>query len=462
MKSFKILLIILKRYLERYYKHLFLVLVLIGIAYFVVPKSYNHFSRDSISQAVVGTYTEDNLPDSVTNLVSDGLVVLDKNGIPKPVLAQSWTVNSNATEYQIKLKDNLFWTDGNKVSARDLLILIPEINVEAKDDKTLVVKLADSFSPLPTLLTKPVLKKDSPIGTGPYQVTKIEKSQVFVNKVVLSPVSDDLPEVIVKFYPSEKIAINALKKGEVQSVLGVNDLSFLQNQKPFKVFTRENYTRLVAIFYNTHDAILSDRNLRLALSFAAPSIKDQTEAKTSIPSNSWAFNPEVKDFLDNPDQSKAYLDRVDKGKDSTIVLTSIESLKSLGEQVVAQWEKIGIKAVLRVESGVPQNFQALLISQNIPADPDQYSLWHSTQTQSNISNYSSPNQYSPRVDKDLEDGRKATDLEVRKTKYKDFQKVLTDDAPATFLYFPKYNVVYLSKVEDNLKKVIDLQLPQYK
>jgi len=95
----------------------------------------------------------------------------------------------------------------------------------------------------------------------------------------------------------------------------------------------------------------------------------------------------------------------------------------------------------------------LLIAQNIPADPDQYSLWHSTQTQTNISQIS-----NPRIDKDLEDGRKATDSAVRKARYQDFQKVLLDHAPATFLYFPKYNVVMLKKAQPNLEKVLNLQL----
>ena len=100
-----------------------------------------------------------------------------------------------------------------------------------------------------------------------------------------------------------------------------------------------------------------------------------------------------------------------------------------------------------------QNFQALLITQKIPSDPDQYSLWHSTQSETNISKFS-----SPRVDKDLEDGRKISDLETRKQKYQDFQKVLLDHAPATFLYFPKYKVIYLKKIEIDLMKILDLQI----
>jgi peptide/nickel transport system substrate-binding protein len=110
--------------------------------------------------------------------------------------------------------------------------------------------------------------------------------------------------------------------------------------------------------------------------------------------------------------------------------------------------------VLRVESGIPQNFQALLITQNIPADHDQYSLWHSTQKSgTNISRID-----WPRIDKDLEDGRKITDPETRKQKYKDFQRILLDQAPAIFLYFPKYEVVYMKKAEKQLNEILPIQL----
>ena len=243
--------------------------------------------------------------------------------------------------------------------------------------------------------------------------------------------------------------------GEIQSLFGVVEVENLSNSYPYLIYSKPNIRRLVTIFYNTKDPILSDDNLRLGLSFAAPSIKGEMEARTSLPTSSWAFNSDVKDYLDNSAMAKTYLNKVKSGRDSTITLTTTSNLKDVGERVVEAWNKNGIKAVLRIESGIPQNFQALLITQNIPVDPDQYSLWHSTQVQTNISRYS-----SPRVDKDLEDGRKSTNLEERKAKYQDFQKTLLDHAPATFLYFPKYNVLYIEKVDSLLQKIIKLQLPE--
>ncbi len=76
-----------------------------------------------------------------------------------------------------------------------------------------------------------------------------------------------------------------------------------------------------------------------------------------------------------------------------------------------------------------QDVQAVLLSREVPADPDQYTWWHSNQS-ANISNYQ-----NPRVDKLLEDARKETDQQRRKVMYLEFQRYLVEDVPAMFLYY---------------------------
>lgn len=452
MKPLKFWLIYLITYLKRRKIHILVALVSLLIIFFGALLFKDQFLKNPISEGIVGTYTEDDLPDLATILMSESLVVIAKDGTAKPKLLESWNISEDGKTYTLKLKNNKYWLDGTKIKASDIELPIQDIKATVVDDQTLQVQIADSFSPFLILLDKPVFKRGSnKLGTGPYRITQIIKDQVFIKKLVLrSDINKN--DLVIRFYPNEKIAKNALKLGEISSLLGVNDLTDLID-KPFRVFSKTNYQQIVTIFYNTKDPILSDENFRKALGFAAPSIKGEIEAKTSIPPTSWAFNSDVKDYLDNNDQAKSSLDKVKNGKDSTITLTATTFLQGTGEKIVEAWNKQGIKAVLRVESGIPQNFQALLIAQNIPADPDQYSLWHSTQKETNISKIS-----SPRIDKDLEDGRKTIDQEVRKARYADFQRVLLDQEPATFLYFPKYNVVYLKKIEAPLKEILKLQL----
>jgi peptide/nickel transport system substrate-binding protein len=460
MKQVKIFFIYTFKLIEKNTKPLIVIGLILLLALFVVIKFQKNITfKPTVSEGVVGTFTEKDLPTVVTNIITKKLVELDKTGQPIPSVAKDWQVSNEGKTYTVNLNNNLTWGDGTKLRAPDIDLPIPGVQIKPIDDDTLEFQLTDIYSPFPTLLNKPLFKKGVEgkyVGLGPYKIERIKKdplNQVFVTSIYLKSDQSDLPNIKVNFYENEKTAKNALRLGDVQSLLGVNDISDLQTEQTLGFLSRINYHQLVSIFYNTKDPILSDENFRLALSFAAPSVLKESEAITSIPPTSWAFSGEVKDYLENPTQHQSYIKKVKNGRDKPITLTVTTSLKNVGERVVETWNKLGIKSVLRIESGVPQNFQALLITQNIPSDPDQYSLWHSTQTGTNISNFS-----NPRVDKDLEDGRKELDLEKRKQKYKDFQKTLLDDAPATFLYFPKYNIVYMKKIEPELKKVLDLQL----
>lgn len=437
-------------------------LLLLIISIILISGGYYIFkltSYDKVSQGIVGTHEERDLPNQVLNLLSKPLVKVDKSGTPSAELVESWESNAEANLYKFKLKPGLTWSDGAPVKASEIYISIPDVEILTPDDQTLEFKLAESFSPFPTLLTKPVLRKAANesgfelIGVGPYRVATLRKDGPFVKNLELQSSDGLIPEVDITFYPNEKIAKTAFRLGEVESLLGVNDKSDLSfNNLGQKSYI--NYSQLVTIFLNTEDPLLSDEDLRLALAFGAPEIEAMEIAKTSISPYSWAFNHEVKDYLNNKEKAQEHLKKVQKGRNEEIILTTTSTLTEVGEKVSQAWNNLGLKTVSRPESGIPQNFQALLITQNIPADPDQYSLWHSTQkTTTNISKIA-----SPRIDKDLEDGRKITDLNTRKQKYQDFQRVLLDQAPAIFLYFPKYEVVYMKKIEENLDKVLQIQL----
>lgn len=419
---------------------------------------------DVVSEGVVGTYQEHDIPMEVTRLVSRGLVKFDEKNQAVPDLAEKWAVNSDSTVFTFKLKDNLIWSDGTPVKSSDMDFGISEAQESFPDDKTIQFKLHEPFSPLPSLLTRPVFKKGTLTGVGPYKITSVKKSQIFITKLTLVPLKKDLPLVSVRFYPSEEVAVTGFKLGEVQSVLGVDEatLKELDNNSLVGYKQQTDYTKLVSILYNNKDAVLSNRSLRQALSFSAPEISGKDLADGPISPKSWAYEGNLKNYLNNEDEAKQALGRAkSSGSEDLlskeITLTSTVQLQDIGAEVVKAWKDLGINAVLRVESGVPQSFQALLITRSIPKDPDQYALWHSTQTKTNLTQYE-----SKRVDKDLEDGRKISDTEKRKDSYFDFQKALLEDSPATFLYFQKYNVVYLKKAQGKLDEILSLQLPFWK
>lgn len=457
-KSLKLAVLIGFEYLKR--NKLWIVLGLVFIVGLIFAQAkFNFFHPpNQISLGFIGTYQEHNLPIEATKLVSEGLVKVGEGNRIEPNLITGWDTNNDATIFSFKLKDNLKWADGSDIKSTDLEFSIPDIEVSTPNDKTIQFHLKEPYSPFPSLLTKPIFKKGSLIGIGPYKISKIEKSVIFITKMTLVPPSslkDKLPTVYIRFYPNEKVALTGFSLGEVQSISGFSSIKFFLGNPSIAIKQKTDFSKIVTILFQTKDPLLSNRSIRQALGFATPQIEGEEVANNPYPPTLWAYNSDSKKYLSNESEAKLALERAksqipDDKLHSELILTSTPNLEEVGNKIVSAWKGLGFDAKLRIESGIPQNFQALLITQSIPIDPDQYFLWHTTQAKTNLTKYD-----SKRVDKDLEDGRKIIAEDDRKIKYFDFQKTLLEDAPATFLYFPKYNVVYLKKVGSLLSKVLE-------
>lgn len=419
----------------------------------IIQLRFSFSLPSAVRIGLVGTYQEHDLPEEVTGLLSSSLVKAGEDGRMQPDLALGWEVNNDATQFTFKLKNDLRWADNTLVKTSDLEIKIPNTDVSFPDEGTIRFNLKQPYSPLPSLLVRPVFKKGSLAGTGPYRIEKIEKSRIFITKITLRGADPGLPLIYIRFYPSEKIAQAGFNLGEVAVLMGLNNAGSFSENPLIKIRRKTDYSKIVAILFQTSDPLLKSRSLRQALSFAAPQIAGEESANNPYPPNSWAYNPDAKKYLSNQEEALEALERAksqipDEKLRSELILTTTPNLEEAGKAVAAAWKQLGFDAKLRTESGIPQNFQALLIAQSIPVDPDQYFLWHATQTKTNLTKYD-----SKRADKDLEDAREIIDEDERKTKYFDFQKVLLEDAPAAFLYFPKYNIVYLKKIEPLLDKI---------
>lgn len=77
-------------------------------------------------------------------------------------------------------------------------------------------------------------------------------------------------------------------------------------------------------------------------------------------------------------------------------------------------------------------FDAVVLGWSLSLDPDQYSIWHSSQQapgQFNFIGY-----HNPQVDKLLEQGRLELDIEKRTNIYHEFARLLQEDSPIVYLY----------------------------
>lgn len=458
LKLIRLHFLILIAFLKRKKQLLLIFPVILALVLIQLKFKILNYSTNNLSEGMVGTYQENDLPLEVTKLISQGLVEADQNSHLTTKLAAGWQVNNDATIFTFTLKEGLKWSDGSVVRASDLDINIADVGVSYPNENSIQFKLKEPFSPFPSLLTKPIFKKNTLTGVGPYKIIKIEKSRIFITKITIQSLDPKLPNLTIRFYPNEKTAITGFNLGEFQVLLGVNSPE-TQNNNLMVGKQFDDYSKIVVILYSIKDPLLSNRSFRQALSFVSPKIDGKVLAKSPYPPKLWAYIEDSKGYLSNPDLAKAALERAKNSSSPELLkkeltLTATPQHEEVAKKIISAWREIGINATLRVESGIPQNFQALLITQSIPLDPDQYFLWHSTQEKTNLTKYD-----SKRVDKDLEDGRKTIQEEDRKVKYVDFQKTIMEDSPATFLYFPKYNVAYLKKAESKLNQVLSLQLP---
>jgi len=401
-----------------------------GIFFVLTTFGVPFFQRTHKRVGITGRFRPDNLPPSILEMISDGLSSIDDSGLVVPSVASSWETPDKGKTWRFTLSERS-WQDGDRLDSGDINFEFSDVTIERPDEKTIVFKLQNPFSPMPSVVSKPIFKQGL-LGVGDWSVKNITLSGTYVSKLEIKDSQGN--RITYKFYPTEERAKLAFKLGEVDRLEGLYSPSPFENWKIARVTEQVDPHKSAVIFLNTQDKFLSEKNLRQALYYAVD--KDEFGGPRSlspISPNSWAFNPQVKQY--NFDQKRARElteDMPDEVRDSlSLKLVTPPLLLAQAEKVAGYWKDAGVDTIVQVSSGIPSEYQALLAIYDIPQDPDQYSLWHSTQEGTNISRLK-----NPRIDALLEEGRSELSLEDRKEIYLDFQRFLLEEAPAIFLFHP--------------------------
>ena len=399
-----------------------------------------------VSIGLVGAYTRDDLPPIVLDKLSHGLTRIEADNSVQPDIAASWEIQDNGKTYIFHLKPNMYFSDGSLVTAQNISYDFSDVSIERPNISTLVFKLKDAYAPFPVTVSKPIFKKGF-IGVGEYQISNIELNGSFIQSLSLSSVKNRFNVIRFQFYPREDTLKMAYVFGEISHANGLNDLT-IQNTSLSKfpnsqVEKNLNTDKLVTLFFNNNDPVLSDKKTRLALTYSMPqSYPEGQKAYLPYPSSSVFYNKDIESKDQDYTHAKLLLNSADNASSSAkttptiLTITTLKKYRKTADQIANSWKNIGIDTKIEETDTVPTKYQVFLGEFNLSKDPDQYTLWHTGQS-NNITNYK-----NLRIDKLLEDGRKITDIDERKKIYADFQKYLLDDAPAYFLYFPiEYNVV---------------------
>lgn len=388
--------------------------------------------KDNLRIGQTGRYTVSDLPNSILRLAGNGLTQVDSEGSVIPDLASSWETTDKGKTWIFTIKDDIYWQDGDKVTSETINYQFSDVSIERPDEQTIIFKLDNTYSAFPSVVSKPTFKSGL-LGTGNWKVEDISLNGPIVEQISLS--SKDEGSLIYKFYPTEESAKTAFQLGEIDQIEDVFSPSPFDTWKRVRVAGSPDFGEFVAVFFNTQDSILAEKEVRQALTYAIDkeSLGD-TRAISPIAINSWAYNSQVKQYNFDPDKAREMINNykeTSNQQEITINLATPSLLLGKAEQISENWRSVGVNVNLQVVTITPTDYQSFLAILDIPEDPDQYSLWHSTQTSTNITHYQ-----DVRIDKLLEDGRSEIDLTSRKKIYMDFQRFLVEDSPAAFLYYP--------------------------
>ncbi len=482
------------------------VLVLKLLIFRFLPGFINKISyqvaRPHYYEGIVGTiktlnpvYEKTQAEKEVDSLIFRGLTKLDADGNVTADLAQSFTRTSK-TSYVFNLRKDQYWQDGQKITAADVIYTIgltqrgsPEspyaenfkdVRVKKIDDYTVEFDLKEPFAPFIFNTTLGIMPKHiplshyRPVGSGDFRVTK-EVANLFT-------LESSYAVFTFKTYKTESDAILALKMGEIDALGGLSffDLRGLQSWPNLNIYAADLRGRQVVLFFNTKKDFLKNKDFRQDLSGVTPRkfvAKVLPEYKFKFSENSLPLGSSAKTkfknpFTYNPKKARAdfktlgwskkdgFLEK--NGKKLSLNLTAGDDpeLAQVAKTIASSWKALGINVQILTKSQMDlkdsvipdRDFEALLTVQELSLDPDQYSLWHSSQTNgSNITGLS-----DPAIDKTLEDGRRTFGTKERKAKYEIFNRLLADEAPAVFLYYPKYFWIVNKRIQGiNLTSLID-------
>ncbi len=171
------------------------------------------------------------------------------------------------------------------------------------------------------------------------------------------------------------------------------------------------------------------------------------------PGTRWV-NPQLKPYAYDPEKAKQLLKAAgfeDHDGDGILdrngkplafeILTNQNKQREMSAVLIQRRLKdIGIDASIRVLEWAsflgryikPGDFDVVVLGWSLSLDPDQYSIWHSSQNKPGQFNFINYN--NPQVDKLLEQGRLELNPNKRMKIYHEFSRILLEDSPIVYLY----------------------------
>ena len=314
-----------------------------------------------------------------------------------------------------------------------------------------------------------------PVGTGPFRFNSLTRdgqgniyNYILESNPYYSAAVPYFKKFSLRFYPDMPSALEALRQGMID---GLGDLSSQDkanlNRNRFIVYD-VSLPQYTAIFYNSNtNNALKESAVRQGLSYAInrPDLIQQAlfsqaqpatspftfgEFKTHTNGESITYDPtKTIQLFELAGYKKAEVSgnftKGDQALEITLTVVANDDQLRVANVIKQQWEAVGVvvkiqavsASLLQSEIINPRNYQALLASEVVGLDPDPYPFWHSSQVAAPGLNLA---QWQNReADQLLVEARQTFDESARLEKYENWQNILRQESPATFLYSINYS-----------------------
>ncbi|MEN8906474.1 MAG: peptide ABC transporter substrate-binding protein, partial [Clostridiales bacterium] len=253
----------------------------------------------------------------VLRLVFDGLIELNESQIPIPCIAESWTVSDDGLMWTFKIRDDITWHDGTKLTAQDVeytfgVISNPSTNsiykhnidnvdkFAIKDKNMFKIKLKEPNSFTAELMGFPIIPKHyytgndvlklkssinlKPIGSGPYKFSKLSDKDINFERydewwgknILEDKDKNNMPyisKIKAKIFDNEKESVNAyLTKKIDTTTVSINESGkySIRSDTTLKKFTGNEFTFLAL---NLNNLSLRNKDIRQAMAYAIDKTK---------------------------------------------------------------------------------------------------------------------------------------------------------------------------------------------
>jgi len=430
----------------------------------------------------------------IDSLLFDGLTTHDENGRLIPALAESWTVGEDGKSLQFIMRDDVYWHDGEPVTAADVVFtyklmqddafagsqslqnLWQSVTINQLGDKTVEFLLEEPYSPFLEETTRGILPahllqgttaaqlashpfNQSPVGTGPFMVAPDQDwNRTHRLRLLPNPTAwhqgTQIAALEYRFFADEGTLLDAFLADEIHAMNSVSPamLPALSEADGARLFTAMSprYTELLFNLTETAHPLVGSLEGRQALAMALDRDRLVDVVRNGqgvlldgqyLPS-SWAYNEALLTVYEFDVETAVSLLNTAGGQDSTpirLLALNDPTAQATASELITQWAAVGIVAELTTADNLAAlrqqldegQFDIALLDISPPADPDLYDFW-SQEAIIRGSNYAGWN--NRRASEALENGRKLWPLDERIAQYDTFTRLFEQELPALTLY----------------------------